>query len=85
MHDFSCTNPDDMTYKVLADRTRYFKEDKEGLRYMSKIVEDIINEEIRESNIVIAMRMLEDGKLSVEEIAGYLGLSIEDVRELSEE
>ena len=28
MHDFSCTNPKDMNYKILADKTRYFKEDK---------------------------------------------------------
>ena len=27
MHDFACTNPNDMCYKILADKTRYFKED----------------------------------------------------------
>ena len=25
MHDFSCTDPADMKYKVLAERARYFK------------------------------------------------------------
>ena len=79
MYDFSCTNPADMNYKVLAECTRYFKEDKEGLESMCKVVEDMINEEVRE----IAMRMLEDGKLSVEEIATYVGLSVEEVKELS--
>ena len=39
---------------------------------MCKVVEDMINEEVRESNIEIAMRMLEDGKLSVEEIVEYM-------------
>lgn len=29
MHDFSCTNPSDMYYGVLADRVRFFKESKE--------------------------------------------------------
>lgn len=85
MHDFSCSNPADMNYKVLAERTRYFKEDKEGLESMCKVVEDMIKEEVRESNIEIAMRMLEDGKLSVEEIAKYIGLSEEEVKSLSEE
>lgn len=85
MHDFSCSNPADMNYKVLAERTRYFKEDKEGLESMCKVVEDMINEEVRESNIEIAMRMLEDGKLSVEEVAKYFGLSEEEVKSLSEE
>lgn len=27
MHDFSCIDADDMKYKILADRVRYFKED----------------------------------------------------------
>lgn len=27
MHDFTCTDPDDMNYSVLAQRVRYFKED----------------------------------------------------------
>lgn len=81
MHDLSCTNPDDMNYKVLADRTRYFKEDKEGLKYMSKIVEELINEEVRE----IAMRMLDNGKLSVEEIAMYVGIPVEEVTMIAEE
>lgn len=30
MHDFACTDPSDMNYSVLADRVRYFKENKEG-------------------------------------------------------
>ncbi|WP_330611134.1 hypothetical protein [Blautia luti] len=29
MYDFSCTDPKDMYYKILADRVRYFKEDEE--------------------------------------------------------
>lgn len=81
MHDFSCSNPADMNYKVLAERMRYFKEDKEGLESMCKVVEDMINEEVKE----IAKRMLEDGKLSVEEIAKYFGLSEEEIKSLSEE
>ena len=34
MHDFSCTKPQDMYYKILADRVRYFKEDKKGILTM---------------------------------------------------
>ena len=29
MHDFSCTNPDDMNYEALAKKARYFKQDEE--------------------------------------------------------
>ncbi len=31
MHGFSCTNPDDMNYKVLAPKARYFKRDEKGV------------------------------------------------------
>lgn len=30
MHDFSCTNPDDMNYEVLAKKAQYFKQDKKA-------------------------------------------------------
>ncbi|MBQ9207728.1 MAG: hypothetical protein IJ158_13585 [Treponema sp.] len=30
MHDFSCTNPDDMKLGLLAEKTRYFKKDEKG-------------------------------------------------------
>lgn len=30
MHDFFCTDPDDMHYRELADKVRYFKEDEKG-------------------------------------------------------
>ncbi len=41
MHDFSCTNPDDMNYEALAKKARYFKQDEKGVATMCKIMEDI--------------------------------------------
>lgn len=79
MHDFSCKNPSDMYYKILADKTRYFKEDKEGVAAMCKIVEDLIDSEKKE----IALKMLQDGKLEKEEIAKYFDLTLEQVEELT--
>ena len=79
MHDFSCKNPSDMHYKILADKTRYFKEDEKGVAAMCKIMEDLIDSEKKE----IAVRMLEDGELSFEKIAKYSGLTLEQVEELS--
>ena len=35
MHDFSCTQPSDMNYGILAERARYFKESKEGRNVLS--------------------------------------------------
>ena len=65
----------------LADRVRYFKENEEGVQTMSGIVAELIDEEKRES----ALRMLEDGELSKEKIARYLGLDIDVVETLEKE
>ena len=45
MHDFSCQNPEDMHYRLLADKTRYFKEDEKGVAAMCKLMEDLIDSE----------------------------------------
>ena len=44
IHDFLCTDPNDMHFPELAERARYFKEDSEGVKAMCKIMEDIKNE-----------------------------------------
>ena len=44
MWDFSCTKAEDMHYGVLAERVRYFKEDKEGISKMCKIWEEVLEE-----------------------------------------
>ena len=41
MHDFACTDPADMYYETLADRVRFFKESKEGVAVMCKVLEDM--------------------------------------------
>lgn len=81
MHDFSCTNPADMNYPVLADTARYYKEDKEGISTMCKAMEDMITDEKKE----IALRLIEAGKLSLEEIAVYFELPLEEVQKLADE
>ncbi len=44
MHDFFCTDPDDMNYKILSDRVRYFKESEKGVKAMCKIMEELREE-----------------------------------------
>ena len=44
MHDFFCTNPDDMYYEELAKVVRRFKQTSEGVRKMSSVVEEILAE-----------------------------------------
>ena len=41
MHDFRCAEPEQMHYAVLAERVRYFKEDRKGVSFMCKIMEEV--------------------------------------------
>ena len=94
MHDFSCTDPEDMHYDVLAERVRFFKESKEGIAIMCKVMEDMRNESlregmregrkegIREEKKLTVLRMLEIGKYALEEVANISGLSLEEVEKL---
>jgi len=86
MHDFSCTNPDDMNYKVLAEKARYFKQDEKGVAVMCKIMEDMRNEAALNNAKETAKRMIKRGKMSLEEIADYVpALSIDELKQLETE
>ena len=52
---------------------------------MSRIMEELIEEFMDDENKESAWRMLEDGKLSNQEIAKYLKLDIKVVEELEKE
>ena len=86
MHDFFCTDPDDMHYKELADKVRYFKEDEKGVAAMCKVMEDMRNEAaktaVEKDRTKNALEMLADG-LSIEKVAQYSQLAIERVKELA--
>ncbi len=84
MHDFSCTNSDDMNSTLLAEKTRYFKKDEKGVKRMCKIMEDFVEDEKREQAERMAIGMLEIGKMSYEEIATVSNLSENKVKELAE-
>ncbi len=44
MHDFHCTEADDMYFKVLADRVRQFKENGKGVNDMLSVFDEIYDE-----------------------------------------
>ena len=45
---FFCTDPDDMNYKILSERVRYFKESEREVLLMCKIMEDFGNDRYNE-------------------------------------
>ena len=82
MHDFFCTNAQDMFYPVLASRVQYFKQDAKGVATMCRAMEEMRNETVRERNIEIAKTMLASKKLSYEDIALFSGLTVDEVKSL---
>ena len=78
MHDFSCTDPDDMSYPILAQRVRYFKEDTKGVATMCRAMEEMRAEAAEKAarearhaqSVESAKSMLADG-LPYETIARY--------------
>lgn len=65
MHDFKCTDPDEMHYDVLASRVRYFKEE-EGVEIMCEIWDEVKNEGIRKGKIEGLRKGKKIGKLQGE-------------------
>ena len=82
MSDFFCTDPKEMYYGILAERVSFFKETKEGVLTMCKIMEDIRNEGAKERSIETAQEMLRDGTLPLEKIAKFSKLSVDEVKKL---
>jgi hypothetical protein len=96
MHDFSCTDPEDMNYQTLADRTRYFKKDEKGVGIMCRLLEDMRNEALeegkregievgkRESVLNTVRCLVADGTLPLEKIAAFAGLPYDEVKAIAD-
>ena len=99
MKDFFCTDPDQMHYSQLAERTKYLKKEKEGVAAMCKILEDMRNEVAerverettervaRETTEKVARetasKLLRSLGLSYEQVAECVNLSLGEVKELA--
>lgn len=59
----------------------YLKENPKGVQEMCKMMEDMRKESLKE----VAKRMLADGMLTLEKIAEYAGLSLDEVKKLKAE
>ena len=48
MHDFFCSDPNEMKNQTLAKRVRYFKESEKGVKTMCKVMEDLAKDYFNE-------------------------------------
>ena len=89
MHDFRCTQADDMYYDVLAERVRYLKETEEGARNMCEAMEMLTDEaEMRgmergmeQGKTAVILGMLKE-KLPLEMIAKVSDISMDKICEI---
>lgn len=82
MHDFNCTDAADMNFDIMAERTRYLKENPEGVSEMCKAMEDMRNEAAKEATkhttLSDIVKMMKNLKLSAEEAMNALEIPSED-------
>ena len=79
MHDFRCSKANEMNFSLMAERTKYFKETNEGVRFMCRINEEMVNE----ARIEVAQQLISMGMGTIEDIAKATKLPIEEVQALA--
>ena len=88
MHDFNCTKAEDMNFELMAERTRYLKENPKGVDAMCKVMEELRVESFTEGRKegrveqakATALKMSQKG-MSIDEISELVGFSIKTVTE----
>lgn len=78
MHDFSCSDADDMINKDLADSTRYYKETEEGVQAVCKVMEDMRNEKERETLLDAIKNVMDSFKVTAEQAMEALKIPVSD-------
>ena len=67
MHDSNCTEADDMIFGLMAERTRYLKENPEGVNEMCKAMEDMRNEAVERNMLQTIRNLMDSMKWSAEQ------------------
>ncbi len=85
IHDLKCSNPDNMNYKVLADTTRYFKEEEKGVNYMCEILEELVTDTEVKKEKQFATAFLKEGKQPADILHYFSILTLDDLKEIQQE
>ena len=82
IHDLRCTNADEMYFPRLASRVKFLKEDEEGMAVINDYFEERQAKAVKREKENNALNLIALGKLTFDEIAKCLGLSLEQVKAL---
>ncbi len=67
MHDFNCMEADYMNFDLMAERTRYLKENPKGVSEMCKALEDMRNEAVERTALQMIRNLMETMKWSADQ------------------
>lgn len=82
MHDFYCTNVDDMMNTTLRNRALYFKSSEEGVKHMCEIMEQIADENYKRGeakSAKILLNLIKEGILTKEQALEQFGGTYEEL------
>lgn len=94
IHDFFCERSKDIFNDVLADRYKYLKETEEGESNMCQIIDELIEERIKEVTAEAAekksrfhsiKRMILKKNNSLEDIADIFNMPVEEIQNIADE
>ena len=85
MHDFCCSDPDDMLIPMLAERTRYLKTDEKEVKRMCEQMERIENRGEAKGVLKTLIQLVQDGDLSLNRAAEKAGMTTEEFLKKKEE
>ena len=79
MHDFSCTQADNMKNIVLANKARLLKETEQGESQMCRAMEELVEEFSAAEKLETAIKLLEQKRIKEDELADFFGFTAEQV------
>ena len=85
MHDFLCSDPDDMHFTMLAERSRYFKENPKGVSEMCKAMEDMRNEALEQGRAEGRLNSLAESVRNLKEKLGFTDQQAKDTLNITNE
>lgn len=83
MHDFNCSDADDMYFRLMSERTRHLKETREGVEEVSAIVEEMCCEREMAAKRKIARTLILMGEMSFDKIAECTELPVHEIEKMS--
>ena len=82
MHDFLCSDPDDMLTPLLAEKARYLKTDPKGVDLMCKAMDELREQSIQrgiDQNRVESIKNIMEGlKYTAQQAMDLLKISVSD-------